>query len=203
MHAGDWIAGYAAVVATSAFAWQWVTYWRAHVANLTLSIEPAVIVLSTMGWGSLNEAFSGQTEHPADVEWYFDLRITNRGRGRVQITSIRISQDTATGALGWDATRRASVPLWLEPGEEKSFRFTDDDLDGCMLTGELDVRVSASGGKEFRVVRKLLNPNTLVISSSSLFKGLADRAGLMNSIYRFEVHELEETPVIKRDPLST
>jgi hypothetical protein len=200
MQVGDWIAGYAAVVATSAFAWQWLTYWHAHVVKLTLSIEPAVIVLSCKGWGPLYEAFDGRTEYPEDVEWFFNLRISNRGLGRIQITSIRISQDTATGTLGWDAARRASLPLWLKPGEERSFRFTDDDLDGCTLTGELDVRVSTSRGKEFRYARRLLNSDTVAISSFSLFKDLTDRAGLTDSIYRFEVHELEETPVIKRGP---
>jgi len=198
MKAGDWIAGYAAIVATVALGWQCVTYWRTHIPILVLKFEPAVIVTSENEARSLEEAFAGKTEGPFDIEWYFDLRIINRGHGRVQVTSIRLSQDTSGGAFGWDAARRASLPLWLEPGEEQSFRFTDDDLNTCEVTGAIDIRVTVAGGKEFRTENRFLKADTLVISPISMIENIAARSDLADRIYRFEIHELEEMPIIKR-----
>jgi hypothetical protein len=193
MHAGDWIAVYAAIVATAAFAWQSVTYWRARLPNLDLKIEPAVIIVNEDGAKSLAELYHGRMVKPLGIEWFFDLRITNRGRGRVQVTGIQIAQDTSFGRLGWDAARRADLPLWLEPGEEQLFRFTDDDLDGAILVGTFDVRVLVPMGKDFKTSSKLLDDEAAVITSVNLLDNMIAKAGWTNRVFRFEVHELAET----------
>ena len=199
MHAGDWIAGYAAVVATAAFVWQFLTYWRARLPDLTLRIEPAIIIVNEDGLKSLIALYDGRIVEPLGIEWFFDLRITNHGRARVQVTSIHITQDASFGRLGWDADRRANLPLWLEPGEEQSFRFTDDDLDGAILVEVLDIRVLVPMGKEFTASSKILNPDSPLISSANMFEGIIAKAGWTDRMFRFEVHELAERQAMAND----
>jgi hypothetical protein len=92
---------------------------------------------------------------------------------------------------GWDAARRLNLPLWLEPGEQKSFRFTDDDLNRATLTESLDVNVSVSIGKDFKISKPILGPDTATITSVKFFEHLASRAGLADKIFKLEVYELE------------
>jgi hypothetical protein len=199
MHAGDWIAGYAAIVATSAFAWQFVTYWRARLPKLALEISPAVIVTEETGARTLLALYDGRAVEPQGVEWYFDLLITNRGRGRVQVTGIHISQAVSSGRLGWDAGRRADLPSWLEPGEERSLRFTDDDLGGAALTEAVDINVLTSMGKTFAISGRVLGPESAVISTMGFMQEVVARAGAADRLFLIEVHQLGETPIIKRE----
>jgi hypothetical protein len=142
--AGDWIAGYAAVVATAAFAWQAVTYWSAHRPKLALTFEPGIIVVNEDGADALIALRDGRTTIETGLEWFFDLRVTNRGRARVQLNGLRLTQTQVASrqGRGWDGGRRAGLPIWLEPGEERSFRFTDDDLEDASMTTPFKVTVS-------------------------------------------------------------
>jgi hypothetical protein len=199
MHPGDWIAGYAAVVATAAVAWQFLTYWRARLPDLTLRIEPAIIIVDEDGPKTLIALYDGRIVEPVGIEWFFDLRITNHGRARVQVTDIHIAQNASFGRLGWDAGRRANLPLWLEPGEEQSFRFTDDDLDGAILVEVLDIRVLVPMGKEFTASSKIVDSDTALIGSAKMFEGIIAKAGWTDRMFRFEVHELAENHAMAND----
>lgn len=199
MHAGDWIAVYAALVATAAFAWQSLTYWRSRKPNLTLSAEPAIIIGNEQAAKVCLSIHSGkEAQIVPGLEWYFDLRIFNRGSAKVQITGLRVSQTGETRALGWDAGRRLRLPLWLESGEEQSIRLTDDDLEGASLTEALTITVQASGHKEFAASCNMTDPDGIIISPYGLFADIVNKAGVGERIYPLIVTDLDDLPRTQR-----
>ena len=110
-----------------------MAYWLARRPRLTLRFEPVIFAKTQQGQRSLLAVFEARTANAADINWFFDLRLINEGRSRIQITSLSISQARSTGARDWDAKTRLGNGIWLEPGETGSYRFTDADLDESSL----------------------------------------------------------------------
>lgn len=199
MHAGDWIAVYAALVATAAFAWQSLTYWRSRIPNLILSTEPAIIISNDQAAKAYLNIHSGmKAEVVPGLEWYFDLRIFNRGSAKVQITGLRVSQANESRALGWDAGGRLGLPLWLESGEEQLIRFTDDDLESATLAKALTITVQTSGQKEFTTSCNMTDPDGLIISPYRMFADVVNKAGFSEQVYPMMVTDLDDLARTKR-----
>src|SRR4051812_20802692 len=113
--AGDWIAIYAALVATAALVWQAATYWDAHRLKLGLRVTPVVIVPSDEGMTSLAAPAVDSSAEVDGVHWYFDIHVSNDGRTRFQLNSLRLTQPRqGMRMLGWDASSLHSFPMWLD-----------------------------------------------------------------------------------------
>jgi hypothetical protein len=74
MTISDWIAGYAAIVATTAVAWQAFTYWSARRPKLSLKFEPILFAMSTQGQRSLFDVLQGKESDAAGITWLFYVR---------------------------------------------------------------------------------------------------------------------------------
>lgn len=192
MTIGDWIAGYAAVVATVAVVWQAMTYWLARRPRITLRFEPVIFVKSRQGQRSLLAVFEGQTVNAADVNWFFDLRLINEGRSRIQITGMSISQARSTGARNWDATSRLGNGIWLEPGETISYRFTNTDLDESSLREPFRVIVHASPNRIFAITATLIDGKTAIAMPYRDAKDMWTKLGIDKSnIYVLETTDID------------
>lgn len=192
METTDWIAAYAAIVATAAFAWQAVTYWVDQRPKLLLQPRPGIIVIDRSGAATLVELQKGKQCEPTGLTWYFDLRIVNRGRARVQVNGLRIKQATENPrhVRGWDGGQRIELPLWLEAGEERSFRFTDNDLQSASTTSSFTVTVTTSAGRDFRTTVDLINPDAHVSISRALLDPLLKGADISEEFFVLEVEDM-------------
>ena len=192
MTIGDWIAGYAAVVATVAVIWQAMTYWLARRPRLTLQFEPVIFVKSRQGQRSLLAVFEGRSANATDINWFFDLRLMNEGRSRIQITGLSISQANSAGARYWDATSRFGNGTWLEPGETDSYRFTDTDLADSSLGEPFRVIVRTSPDRRFEITAKLIDGKTAIALPYQDAKEMWTKLGIDESkIYVLETTDIE------------
>lgn len=143
MEAGDWIALYAAVVATLAVGWQATTQ--------LLERRPKVRV----SWFLLRLAAdeppdSGVEEWLIGQPWLLQIEVLNVSASRsVRISRISIrTEQTEQGYEVWESTRWA-LPWLLEAGEDRIVALADQEAGDLRSGQHLVAEVSLSDGRTF------------------------------------------------------
>jgi hypothetical protein len=126
----DWIALYAAIVATAAFGWQAVTYVMGRRAKLRVDL---VLLHFLETEEQQREAASRPTT--ISTPWRLQIEVHNFGRSPVRVRELQI--ETNRGSSGYEVWLSSdwALPWVLEPGEDRTVFLTDDDV-GVLTQGQ-------------------------------------------------------------------
>jgi hypothetical protein len=186
----DLIAIYAAVLSTAAVVWQAVTYWDGRRPKLAVRCSGGFLIEDDEQHRTLAALAVREEGDGVGLAWIIDVQVVNIGRAKVQLAGVRLHQSQAGVSRGWDATSRAELPRWLEPGERWTLRLTDDVMPGVSVLPPFTVKVDTSAGRTFEIDYSLLDSgaNSYVIMSPERAEQLESRSGL--KAYRYLVEEI-------------
>jgi len=94
--------------------------------------------------------------HPHISDWHIDVSVFNRGRKRVQIRELVISQKEEALSRDWTLDKTDGFPLWIEPGEKREFKFSSQKCADVRVNVPLKVRMTLSSGRR---ISRALNLN--------------------------------------------
>lgn len=174
MTAGDWIALYAATVATAAVAWQAVI----HVAERRPKLRVRIALLHFLTndgqlWSSPNSV-----DWIYEGEWRLEAQILNFGRGSVRVSGV--SFQTLSAPDGWQewTSSEWGLPWVLEAGDERTVCLTDDDAGALTPGQEFIANVNTPHDKRFRSEPVTVGENGRGLSLVVIPAALVDRLGV-------------------------
>ena len=141
MSAGNWIAIYAAAVATAALLWQAATYRSAHKTRLRVRL--GLILFAE----TVDEAMA-LTESPGD--WRAEVEVLNLGRSPARVSSVNVVRNprTGDGITSW-TSKDWGLPWPLEPGESRTIMVTADQAGPIHNNDELTAYVYTEAHQQF------------------------------------------------------
>ena len=150
MEATNWIALYAAIVATIGVIWQAWVRWLEGRPRLSVDLILFLFVWSSDDATTLDR-ISGDAATPAKgLHWRVRISVTNTGHRPVQVSDIKLRHGTErTGVRSWTA-ERWELPWKIESGEQRRCSLTDDDAPGLDLRSPLHAQVTIASGKEYK-----------------------------------------------------
>jgi hypothetical protein len=163
MEATNWIALYAAIVATIALTWQAWVRWSEGRPRLSINLALFLFVTSIEDAATLaNLATNGATQ-VSGLQWRADISVTNTGHRPVQVTEVKLRQGPErTGMRAWTANRWG-LPWKIESGEQQRCFLTDDDAPELDLRSPLHAHVTIGSGQVYESpqlqVRSATKPN--------------------------------------------
>ncbi len=81
-------------------------------------------------------------------------------------------------------------PTWIEPGETRSFRVTDDELGEVSWRQPSMVDVDVAPERTFGTEVTLTQDEAVVTTRLQLFEELAAKAGISHTMFRVEIASL-------------
>jgi hypothetical protein len=175
----DWIALYAAVVATGSLAWQ--------VASRILDRRPRLRVNASLTFFIADETATQELAKDlsliAHQPWRLQLDVLNIGHSEVRISRAYFNTLRTPGSIAAWAPQRWELPWLLQSGEEHSAFITDDDAGELVMGQEFVAIVVTTRGTEFRsepISVDLGKPqrSVLVAQPYTVFKRLTNTTGV-------------------------
>lgn len=123
MNAANWIALYAAIVGTSALAWQAVTYLFERRPKVRIDMR--LLHIDKTG-----EKGKDLMEHP----WLLMIDVVNTGKYATRIRDISIETKRNENDVTWKA-KRWNLPWVLDSGEHKDVNLYSKDV-GALSRGQ-------------------------------------------------------------------
>lgn len=190
MDGGDWVATYAAVVATVGLGWQVVTYVLGHRPKVKVRLV-LVFLAETM-----EDSQSLLAGRPT-ARWQADLRVLNVGRVPAWVDAVAVSR-----AVGGEAGPMTSwrseeweLPWVLEPGESREVTVHSDDAGPLAAKDVLTGHAHLASGAHFRSsaieVGESTSESLVAVSSSSPLGRYMERSGMLRDRSEFRIAVLE------------
>jgi hypothetical protein len=146
MEAGNWIALYATIVSTAALAWQAAV--RVRERRLRLRVRVGLVHL--LGEEDI-QACLAKPDVIFDAAWFLEGTVLNLGYTPVRITDVSFETGHGSNGLVSWTSGDWGLPWVLEPGEERPFRLSHEEVGEGIARGTCFVAyVATSRGKHFR-----------------------------------------------------
>jgi hypothetical protein len=149
MEATNWIALYAAIVATIALIWQAWVRWSEGRPRLSVDLVLFLFVWSNDDATTLDSIRTDAATQANGLHWRASISVTNTGHRPVQVSDIRLRNGTErTGIRSWKA-ERWELPWKIESGEQRRCFVTDDDAPQLDLRSPLHAHVTIASGQVY------------------------------------------------------
>lgn len=190
----EWIALYAAIVATVSVVWQIWTRW--------IERRPKLRVRASFIWFLPTRKAVEEVQRDLSAlfnQWRLEAQVLNLGR-----TAAHVDRFSFEARRGTDSVTHWTSPSWklpwvLEPGEERTVDVTDADVSEVLPGHRLVARAVTTGGDEFRsdpmeLEPGAVDPRVIVSMHYPTAMEMMERTGKEVFVLTVEEFERDDSP---------
>lgn len=188
----DWIALYAAVVATATLIWQFVARRRDRRPKLTVSLDVIFQTLNyerALEYGRLRMA-GEETTWPGET--VLEVRAVNVGREAVTVTRLDIEIDVPTTGSGHVFSSDADFPRRLERGELFGYAI-EVSPNAFRPDSSVDASAQVSTGEVFRAGARSIHQGALMTLPAEPFEEMLDDRELWRHVRIYRAIDVSNT----------
>jgi hypothetical protein len=182
--AGDWIALYAAVVATGALGWSAATYLVGRRPKLRVRLGVVYFVERPDAARDLGDVLG---------DWRTEVEVVNVGHSTVHVASAGLQTNRGPNGVDVWTSSAWDLPWRLEPSEERVVFLTDEDAGQLTLGQELQASVTTTHGVHFESepfrVGSGGSRELVTLPETELRRMLGNLPGFEDRTYTMRLHE--------------